>query len=599
MQSADFVVDLFGNSSGRVFLATLPNPELKGTPAGEPDERHIWTRNREQIGAFVTKWNRPGRAVYLAVSTFQRDTTSRCKDTVQELIALHADIDFRGTVENPEEILRIVERLTLAPSLVIHSGHGLHLYWVFNAPIPATAESKAEHDRLLRRLADHLGADAAVAHCAALMRLPGTTNSKNGDALPVHVVTERPNRYALDELKAWLEAATPVIHRKADAGNGASPDNPFLAFARALGVDEAPLNVEESLADMVYLGPGGGGNAHDTLLRAMASMARRGVPAETAVAAGLNALTDAAARSGISFDPVKETAAIGDMYRSGAAKFKAEIEDETEDSTAGDAQASDIEPVDLWGQFDPPPLPLGLLPKTIEHFALEEADLMGVDPSGLAMAALAVCAAALPDYIQLQVKRHDSNWFEAARLWVGLIGNPSTKKTPIILRATKPLKRLDAELWRSYVNATKCYDELTKEERKNTERPPQRRLRLEDTTIEAAQEVLKDSPDGVLCIQDELSGWFGAMDKYAGRGAAKARGFWLQSFHGGTYALNRIARGAAMIENLSVSLLGGIQPEPIRKIAGDTVDDGLLQRLIPIVLRRASAGQDVPHVGRD
>ena len=36
MQSADFIGDLFGNSNGRVFLSTLPNPELKGTPAGDP-----------------------------------------------------------------------------------------------------------------------------------------------------------------------------------------------------------------------------------------------------------------------------------------------------------------------------------------------------------------------------------------------------------------------------------------------------------------------------------------------------------------------------------------------------------------------------------
>ena len=258
-----------------------------------------------------------------------------------------------------------------------------------------------------------------------------------------------------------------------------------------------------------------------------------------------------------------------------------------------------IEPIDLWGRFDPPVLPQGLLPETIERFAIEEAELMGVDLGGLAMAALAVCAAALPDHTQLQVKRHDPNWLEAARLWVGLIGNPSTKKTPVILRATKPLKRIDTELWRSYVITTECYEQLSKEERKTVERPKQRRLRLEDTTIEAAQEVLKDSPDGVLCIQDELAGWFGAMDKYAGRGAAKDRGFWLQSFHGGPYALNRIARGAAMIENLSVSLLGGIQPDPIRKIAAETVDDGLLQRLIPIVLRRGSAGQDTPHGGQD
>jgi hypothetical protein len=219
---------------------------------------------------------------------------------------------------------------------------------------------------------------------------------------------------------------------------------------------------------------------------------------------------------------------------------------------------------------------------------------MGVDPGGLAMAALAVCAAALPDHTQLQVKRHDPNWLEAARLWVGLIGNPSTKKTPVILRATKPLKRIDAEMWRRYIAAVEVYEQLSKEERKTVARPKQQRLRLEDTTIEAAQEVLKDSPDGLLCVQDELAGWFGAMDKYSGRGANKDRGFWLQSFHGGPYALNRIARGATMIENLSVSLLGGIQPEPIRAIATETIDDGLLQRLIPIVLRRGRAGKDAP-----
>jgi Protein of unknown function (DUF3987) len=256
--------------------------------------------------------------------------------------------------------------------------------------------------------------------------------------------------------------------------------------------------------------------------------------------------------------------------------------------------AEAVEPIDLWGRFTPPALPTGLLPETIERFAIEEGELMGADPSGLALAALVVCAAVLPDHTQLQVKRHDPHWLEAARLWAGLIGYPSTKKTPIILRVAKPLKRLDADLWREYCAVRECYDALPADERKKVQRPKQRRLRLEDATIEAAQEVLKDSPDGVLCIQDELAGWFGAMDKYSGRGAAKDRAFWLQSFHGGPYAVNRIARGVAMIENLSVSLLGGIQPDPIRKIAEDTVDDGLLQRLIPIVLTHGRAGKDAP-----
>jgi hypothetical protein len=226
--------------------------------------------------------------------------------------------------------------------------------------------------------------------------------------------------------------------------------------------------------------------------------------------------------------------------------------EEMAETPANEQGQSPVKPINLWGHFDPPPLPIGLLPRVVEQFAIEQGELMGADCSGLALSALAVCAAALPDHTMLQVKKHDPNWLEAARLWVGLIGNPSTKKTPIILRTAKPLKRLDAEMWREYLAAEEAYDGLSNEERKHAERPKQRRLRIEDTTIEAAQEVLKHSPDGVLCLQDELSGWFGAMDKYTGhRGAAKDRGFWLQAFHGGPYAVNRIVRGAGLIENLS------------------------------------------------
>ena len=66
---------------------------------------------------------------------------------------------------------------------------------------------------------------------------------------------------------------------------------------------------------------------------------------------------------------------------------------------------------------------------------------------------------------------------------------------------------------------------LPKEEQKKTPKPKQPRVMMMDTTIEAAQEILKDSPNGVLLDQDELSGWFGAMDKYSGaKGAAEGPG---------------------------------------------------------------------------
>ncbi|MBB6190851.1 hypothetical protein FHS51_001071 [Sphingobium wenxiniae] len=259
------------------------------------------------------------------------------------------------------------------------------------------------------------------------------------------------------------------------------------------------------------------------------------------------------------------------------------------------------DPVDLWARYDPAVLPRGLLPDVIEKYAESQAELMGVDPGGIAMSALAVCSAVISDRICVQVKQHDPSWKESARLWVALIGPPSAKKTPIMSAATRPLNRLDAQLFAEYMVKLDAYDEdqaRKKTEREGIQKPLQRRLRISDATVEAAQEVMKGSPDGILSVQDELSGWFGAMDKYgSAKGAAGDRAFWLQAFNGGEYALNRVARGAALIPNLSISVLGGIQPEPLRRLVGESVDDGLVQRLLPIPLHQASVGIDAPRSG--
>jgi hypothetical protein len=282
--SAEFIARWFKGTTGRVYVSSLPNPELKGT--GEPGERHIWTRSSERIAAFVTEQNRPGRGVYFAVAAYEPNATSRCKDTVKEILALHIDIDFRGTVESPEEIERVVADLPLSPTLVNHSGHGLHGYWAFKQPPAGTPENKAEIEHLLRRLADHLGGDVAVCHVAAIMRMPGTTNSKNGDKLEVRILVERPEAlYTIEELKTWLESATPIIHRKGEAGNGSSPDCPFIAFANEL-IGKPPVDIDQAFAEMVYLGPGGGGNANLTLRDCTAAMIARGDPPKSRSPAG-------------------------------------------------------------------------------------------------------------------------------------------------------------------------------------------------------------------------------------------------------------------------------------------------------------------------
>src|SRR5262249_51188745 len=206
-------------------------------------------------------------------------------------------------------------------------------------------------------------------------------------------------------------------------------------------------------------------------------------------------------------------------------------------------------PVDLWNKFDPPPLPRGLLPPIIEEFAFAKNRLMGADPAGLALAALQVCAAAVPDKIKIKVRRHDS-WLESTRLWCGLVGGPGEKKSPAIAQVMKEIKKRDLEMWRKYIQEKREYDALSVQERREEEPPRQERVVIEDVTMEALQEVMRDSPNGVLCHRDELAGWFGSMDKYGSRGGAAAdRGFWLQAYDGGSSSWNRIGRGAGVIPN--------------------------------------------------
>jgi hypothetical protein len=301
------------------------------------------------------------------------------------------------------------------------------------------------------------------------------------------------------------------------------------------------------------------------------------------------------------------------FYLANAAQFEAEMEaiaaleaqgkwdrPPVEDAFPDDLENDDDEnadapPIDFWKAIDAPELPFGLLPPRVEKFVLANAKALGADNGGLAGASIAALAAAIPDSVKLQVQAKGRKWQIAARIWVALVGDPSTKKTPIIKAALAALERHDHRRRQEYAFLKSLWDAQTKREKAEAlaagRKPPDHnRLIIGDITAEAAGEIIMTSPNGVLACHDELSGFFAQMERYNPKGSDRT--FWLQARNGGPFSVDRITRGSNYIPNLSVTLIGGIQPEPMRKVAAGASDDGLIQRLTPIMLRPAEMTDD-------
>lgn len=280
----------------------------------------------------------------------------------------------------------------------------------------------------------------------------------------------------------------------------------------------------------------------------------------------------------------------------------------TENDEAYEAQFGT--PLDLFAELPAPPISRDMLPRVIADYAFDQADLLGVEPAMIAMPAIVACASVIHDGIEVQPKRHETGWRESARLWCAVVGAPSVRKSPSLKRVLSRLKKINKDLcdendrkMADYAVEIERFKDAKKDAKKNNEpdpakpdEPQKKRLIVEDVTVEALSEILKHNDRGVLCVQDELTGWFGSMDAYSGgKGANKDRAHWLEIYNGGHRMVDRVLRGNVSIPNWSACMVGGIQPEMIRQVAKNMGEDGLMQRFMVVIGRNSGAEQDRPE----
>ena len=199
-----------------------------------------------------------------------------------------------------------------------------------------------------------------------------------------------------------------------------------------------------------------------------------------------------------------------------------------------------------------------------------------------------------------------NGWAEPPILWAIVIGSPSANKSPGLEAVMTPLKSLEARLrksslteiaaWQEKADLAKLHDSAWKEAAKAAikvgEDEPKRpteadpgaapvvaRLAVVDATIEKIADIISKQPRGLLVYRDELSGWLGNMTRYS-NGPDKP--FWLETYGGRHYTVERMGRDPLYISRLSVGVVGGIQPDVLYEdILKSSVDDGFLARFLP------------------
>jgi hypothetical protein len=198
-----------------------------------------------------------------------------------------------------------------------------------------------------------------------------------------------------------------------------------------------------------------------------------------------------------------------------------------------------------------------------------------------------------------------AGWEEPSVLWCGIVGDPSSNKSPGIKPILELLKIVEENMavgfedkhrqWQTEREMARATLDVWKREVKDAAEngkpppqmppaaeeppePPRPRVIVNDTTPEKLGDLCAAHEKGLLSYRDELAGWFGAFDRYSGNGAERA--LWLEAYQGNPHTIDRMrSEKAIRIRHLSISVLGGIQPD---KLVGliDGPDDGLPSRFL-------------------
>lgn len=273
---------------------------------------------------------------------------------------------------------------------------------------------------------------------------------------------------------------------------------------------------------------------------------------------------------------------------------------------------------------DPKPLDLTLkpvaalddncLPKVLVDWLRPASKVIGCPFDFLVLSAVVMVGSLIGSRLRVKPLRH-SDWFVVPNLYGGIVGLPSTKKTPALDETRKPILELQAAARKEYADKKADYDIEAKFYEKESagklkestsaahyktnlrllqkpEEPILRRYETNDITTPKLAQFLAENPIGLQQSRDELTGWIKATEADYD---PNARAFYLELWKGAiAYEIARVGNGETQITSGTLSIIGGIQPSKLLSLIAEAYSfdksDGLPQRFLytyPDAIKRA------------
>jgi hypothetical protein len=216
--------------------------------------------------------------VYFGVG-LRRDRLVKGRGESTDVIALpglYIDIDLKHpahTVANLpatiEEARQLLSPIDLPPSLILHSGHGLHVWWLLRelwcfesaAERHQAAQLNARLQATIQQIGHTYGWHVdGTADLARVLRLPGTRNRKHADAvMPVTLLEVNPERRynPRDFESSLIELDLDAHHQHGQPSTASLPNN-------LPHVELAPLAISATIKFLIATGTHPQGKSYPT-----------------------------------------------------------------------------------------------------------------------------------------------------------------------------------------------------------------------------------------------------------------------------------------------------------------------------------------------